>query len=366
MAALFGLLALACAMGASTLAAETVRLATYATELSRKGPGLLLRDILKQDRQVMAVVRVIAGARPDILLLTGIDYDHGQVTLTALAEALAAAGAAYPHRFAARPNTGMPTGLDLDGDGRSDRARDAQGYGFFAGQGGMAVLSRLPLGPVRDHSALLWRDLPGATLPTRDGAPFYPAPVTQILRLSSTAHWQVPVLLPGGGTLDLLAFSAGPPVFDGPEDRNGLRNADEIRLWQHVLDGAFGPAPDRFAILGTANLDPVDGEGRHEAIAALLADPRLVDPLPRSRGAVTLANTEQRGDPALDTVDWAEEDNGPGNQRVDYVLPSRTLRVVGSGVVWTDPSTEPVRAATEALASRHRLVWVDIAAADPP
>ncbi|MFN7599368.1 MAG: endonuclease/exonuclease/phosphatase family protein, partial [Cereibacter sp.] len=157
---LYGLLSLflAC-LWAGPCLAETLRVATFHAELSRDGPGLLLRDILRSDPQVEAAARVIAFADPDVLVLLGIDYDHGLVALGAFADRVAAAGSVYPHRFALRPNTGYATGLDMDGDGRLGGPRDAQGYGRFAGQGGMAVLSRLSIDPagVRDLSGLLWR-----------------------------------------------------------------------------------------------------------------------------------------------------------------------------------------------------------------
>ncbi|NAZ18120.1 endonuclease/exonuclease/phosphatase family protein, partial [Glutamicibacter soli] len=66
----------------------------------------------------------------------------------------------------------------------------------------------------------------------------------------------------------------------------------------------------------------------------------------------------QKGDPALDTADWADAD-GPGNLRADYVLPSQGLTVIAAGVLWPDPETEA--GAIVARASRHRLVWVDLA-----
>ena len=341
-----------------------IRVATYAAELSRKGPGLLLRDILTgEDAQIAAVVAVIAEARPDILLLTDIDYDLGQAALGALAERLDAAGAPYPHRFALRPNAGMATGLDLDGNGRTGEPRDAQGYGRFAGQGGMAVLSRYPVAAEAavDLSALLWRDLPGASLPEREGAPFPSGEARAVQRLSSTGHWIVPVELPDGQVLRLMAFAATPPVFDGPEDMNGLRNADEIRAWQVCLDGRLPgcpPAPP-FVILGRANLDPVDGEGRHAAIRALLADPRLQDPGPASPGGAAAGDPEQAGPPGQDTAAWgAVADGGPGNLRVDYVLPAADLKVTGAGVVW--PSGGEAHQTVE-TAARGRLVWVDLA-----
>ena len=343
--------------------AEPVRVATYSPELTRDGPGLLLRDILKgEDPQVAAVVSVIVSANPDILLLTGFDFDAGQAALDALADRLEAAGASYPHRFSLRPNTGMATGLDMDGNGRSGEPRDAQGWGRFAGEGGMALLSRYPVetASVRDLSLLLWKDIPGAELPRVGGAPFPSAEAQAIQRLSTTGHWIVRIGWPGREPLTLLAFSATPPVFDGPEDLNGLRNADEIGLWQALLDGALAQeAPaSAFVLLGNANLDPADGDGRREAISALLADSRLQDPKPASPGGSAEADRDQSGPPALDTADWpGGAENGPGNLRVDYVLPSADLAVQASGVVWPSAGAALL---TARAASRHRLVWVDL------
>ncbi len=208
---------------ATPAGAETLRVATWSPDLTRKGPGLLAAAIASgKDAQVAAAAQVIKAADADILLLTGFDWDYDGVALTGFAEMLDRAGAPYPHRFAAQPNSGVATGLDLDGDGRTGTADDAQGFGMFTGQGGMAILSRLPLGKVTDHSAALWRDLPGNLMPPAD------AQVAATQRLSSTAHWDVPVTV-GRTTLHLLAMSATPPVFDGDEDRNGRRNHDELR-----------------------------------------------------------------------------------------------------------------------------------------
>lgn len=340
-------LILALALAAGPALADPIRIATYSPDLSRDGPGLLLRDIGSgRDEQVAAAVQVIAAADADVLLLTGFDWDHDGAALGAFADLLAAAGADYPHRHASRPNSGMATGLDLDGDGRTGTGDDAQGFGLFSGQGGMALLSRLPLGEVTDHSALLWRDLPGNLMPD------VPPEVAAVQRLSSTAHWEVPVNV-AGTTLTLLAWSATPPVFDGPGDRNGRRNHDEAVFWLTRLPAA------RYVLLGDSNLDPVDGDGRRDGMAALLA--RVQDPRPRSEGGARApqggANALHKGDPALDTADWPDAD-GPGNLRVDVVLPSPDLRVTGSGVLWPTPGQPLADAA--ATASRHRLVWVDL------
>lgn len=338
-------------------------MATYAAPLTRDGPGLLLRDLTGgEDEQIAATLAAIHAAAPDILVLTQFDHDADLAALSTFAGLLAADGTDLPHLFAALPNSGMATGLDMDGDGRIGQPRDAQGYGRFAGAGGLAVLSRWPIdaGAVRDLSGLLWRDLPGAVLPAVDGAPF-PSPAAQAAqRLSSTAHWVVPVAAPDG-VVDLLVWSATPPVFDGPEDRNGLRNRDELRLWTVLLDGALGSPPGvHFVIAGNANLDPADGEGLREAMAALLADPRLTDPRPGSIGGTLAADPGQAGDPALDTADWS--DDGPGNLRVSYVLPSAAWVVADAGVLWPDPGDPgaPLSPDMVAAAGPHRLVWVDL------
>jgi len=326
--------------------------------LHRRGPGLLLRDILSgKDAQVLAVADVIKQVSPDVLVLNGFDYDAGGVALAAFADLLND----YPYRFALRPNTGMQTGLDMDGDGRIGGPRDAQGYGRFAGQGGMAILSRYPLNAkqAQDFSGLKWAAFPDAVLPVVDGKPFPSPQAVAAQRLSSVGHWVVPVKLPDG-VINLMAFHAGPPVFDGPEDRNGKRNHDEVRFWNVYLDGGLGTKPTSgpFVILGDANQDPLDGEGLKDAIRGLLAHPLVQDPLPKSEGAVVAtreqggANASHQTDPALDTVDWRDTP-APGNMRVDYVLPSKDLQVAVAGVYW------PVGADSGA-ASRHRLVWVDL------
>lgn len=324
--------------------AEVLRVATFHVEMGRKGPGLMLRDILKGDAQARAVAQVVAEVGPDVLVLQGVDYDHGLRGLAALRDVVAAEGAAYDHMFALRPNTGMATGMDLNGDGRTGGPADAQGFGYFAGQRGMAVLSRWPVvrDGVQDFGAMLWRDLPGAEMPVAAGAPFPSEAAQEVQRLSSVGHWVMPVETPGG-VLSLLVFHATPPVFDGPEDRNGLRNADEVRLWQRVLDGEVGAVPEPpFVIAGVGNVDPERGEGRRAVMRGLLQDARLQDPGPRG------------ADGRLATVDWPEPT--PGDLRVSYLLPSAGVTVVASGVYWPHSG----RGVDVAAASRHRLVWVDL------
>ncbi|WP_164660533.1 endonuclease/exonuclease/phosphatase family protein [Tropicibacter sp. Alg240-R139] len=341
------------------ITAEPLRIASFNTELSRDGPGQLLRDLQKgKDKQIADVLAVIARTSPDILAMQGVDWDHDGLTLDALARALADAGTPYPHRLALKPNSGIMTDLDLDGDGRLGGPGDAQGYGKFTGQNGMVILSRYPIdhGRVQDFSALLWKDLPGARLPQRDGAPFPSQAAQDIQRLSSAGHWVVSIKTPVG-RIHLLTSQAGPPVFDGPEDRNGLRNRDENRFWSLFLDGTLGPAPPHgLVLLGGTNLDPWDSDGYGGVVQGLLDDPRLQDPAPTSDGAATAPDQGHRSPNATDTVDW----DGVGRLRVDYVLPSRDWTVQGSGVYW--PAEGEAGNEIALGASRHRLVWVDLIA----
>ncbi|MDX8347105.1 endonuclease/exonuclease/phosphatase family protein [Cognatiyoonia sp. IB215446] len=303
-----------------------------------------MRDLLKgEDAQIAAIASVIARVDPDIVVLTDFDYDLEGQALNVFAQGF---DDRYPHRFAQLPNTGMATGQDLDQNGRTGEARDAQGYGRFAGDGGIAILSAWPIDVAAfvDHSTLLWRDLGGATLPQRaDGKPFLPEAVLAIQRLSHSGHWILPIDLPDGDQVNILAFAATPPVFDGPEDRNGLRNRDELRLWEVVLDGGLGPPIERFVVAGNANLDPLGGDGLSDAMATFLARPDLQDPLP-----------------GLPTANWA--DDGPGDLRVSYVLPSTDWRVVDAGVFWPAPDTVDAALLGEdgLAAGVHHLVWVDI------
>ncbi len=146
----------------------------------------MLRDILRDDPQIAAIAGIVAHIAPDILFLQSLDYDTQLHGAHALRDRFSAQGMHYDHVFALPPNTGIPTGIDLNGDGKSHGAADAQGYGRFRGADGMVLMSRYPIdtASVRNFSDLLWRDLPGATLPQVLGAAF-PSPKP---KTSSACH----------------------------------------------------------------------------------------------------------------------------------------------------------------------------------
>lgn len=361
-----------------------VRVAQFNAAMARKGAGVLLQEIAERRSQVLAVAEIILRVRPDILLINELDADPEGRALTAFTALLAEgldglAGIDYAHTHQGPQNVGEPSGLDLDGDGRVAGPGDAFGFGRFPGQYAMALLSRHPFaGEVRSWRLLPWSALPDARRPRLpDSTPFHPDAVWAALRLSSKAHWAAPIELPGGEVLHLLAAHPTPPVFDGPEDRNGRRNADEIRLLGEILAGtaawlvddagrAGGLAPGALAVVaGDLNADPEDGDGNRAEIAALLANPALQDPAPESPGGAEAGGGGPRaGDPARHTADWRDGPGQPGNLRVDYVLPSAAFEVVGSGIFWP-AEADPLARLTGSrkgrpVSSDHRLVWADL------
>lgn len=319
------------------------------------GPGAALAHILAERPNTIAMAQVIARLAPDILVLSGIDYDRQAATLTAFRNQIAAEGHGFPHLFAPVPNAGMPSGHDLNDDGIRHGPDDAHGYGRYAGARALAVLSRLPIDRQhkRDFSGFLWRDLAGAKLYT--GAP---PQALALHRLSSTAHLELPIRLPDAATLQLLIYHAGPPAFGNHPDRNKNRNHDETAFWLRLLNDDLSLHPPRppFVLVGGSNLDPFDGDGLNAAMRALLAHPALQDPRPASPGAAARPDPDHAGPAALDTVTW---DAPVGSLRVSYVLPSADLQVVDAGVLWprSDSGLATLLAQT---GTRHKPVWVDL------
>ncbi|TQS70456.1 endonuclease/exonuclease/phosphatase family protein [Rhodobacteraceae bacterium] len=326
--------------------ADKLRIGVYDPALSRDGPGLLYRDLMRgDDAQLLAGLEVIAATAPDVLLLLGLDWDGQALALRAYQQALSGLGLDLPYTYHEQPNTGLPTGFDIDGDGRLGQPRDAQGYGRFTGHGGMALLSRYQITAGTDLSSVLWRDVPGALWAGAN----LPEGASQVQRLSSVAHWDVVVRIKGRD-LHFLAWSATPPVFDGPEDRNGRRNHDEALFWQSYLDTT---GLTDFVLLGRANLDPERGQGRRSAMRRLLQDARIQDMSPRSSGGALV------GHPAA-TADYPADGAGP--LRLDYILPAADITAYASGIVWPetalDGQKDPPRKAANSI---HKMVWVDIA-----
>jgi hypothetical protein len=379
-----------------------VRVATYNLSLNRPAQGLLREHLAAPEvddvyrRQARNVAEVIQRARPDVLLVNEFDYDPEAARLFAenfLAVSQNGAPAQrYPYRFVAPSNTGVASGFDLNNNGVTDTTPgdgsygdDSFGFGLFPGQYGMVVYSKYPIdvAAVRTFQLFRWRDMPGNLIP----GDFYSPEEQAVLRLSSKSHWDVPVKV-GRTVVHFLVSHPTPPTFDGPEDRNGRRNHDEIRFWadyvtpgrsSYVYDdrgrrGGLRPGQS-FVIAGDQNADPYDGDSYGNAVHQLTGHPLInARVAPASAGGAEAAalqggaNLTHRGDPRYDTADFS--DTAPGNLRADYVLPRVNLRILRSGVWWPvrdDPLSrltgvyDPQWAAVGGFpTSDHRLVWADL------
>ena len=405
------LAAAAIAAGAASAAPSDpdVRFATFNASLNRSAAGLLTTHLSNPNvddqfrNQAKNVAEVVQRVRPDVLLINEFDPLGNADAPLGPEELLrdnflevsqnGAAPIDYPYAFIAPSNTGVASGKDLNNaggvvttPGAAGYGDDSFGFGAFPGQFGMVVYSKYPIDydAVRTFQLFKWKDMPGNLIPT----PFYSPDEVEILRLSSKGHWDVPILI-GGKTVHFLVSHPTPPVFDGPEDRNGRRNHDEIRFWadyispgrsRYIYDdegvrGGLTPG-SLFVIAGDQNSDPLDGDSIPGAIQQLTEHPLVNAKLtPSSAGAVEAtalqggANTTHRSDPRFDTADFS--DTAPGNLRADYVLPRKTLQLVGAGVFWP-LQADPLFRLTGVFSfpswgmvggfptSDHRSVWVDV------
>jgi endonuclease/exonuclease/phosphatase family metal-dependent hydrolase len=331
-----------------------------------------------EHKQIKNIADIIQRTRPDIVLLNEFDYSKQSATdvQNFMKHYLTLSQANnkpidYPYFYSAPVNTGVDSGLDLDKDGIASGTKgDAFGFGLFPGHYGMLVLSKYPIQfeEIRTFQHLLWKDMPGnhmTTIKDENGKPYYSQQAQQILRLSSKSHWDIPIKV-GNRSIHLLASHPTPPVFDGPENRNGKRNHDEIRFWTDYLSGSEQSAyiyddnqqrggfkGEHFVIAGDLNASPDEGDGIKRGIQGLLVHHLVNDSIvPQSEGGSV--HTPDNPYSAQHTAEWA--------MRADYVLPSTSLNVTGSGVFWPKPDDSLFRLIKDRQSSSdHRLVWVDIA-----
>ncbi|NJN20105.1 MAG: hypothetical protein HC812_01475 [Leptolyngbya sp. RL_3_1] len=383
------------------MASSPLRFATYNASLNRASAGQLIDNLsTPDDSQAQAVAEVIQRTNPDVLLINEFDFDvAGEAANLFQTNYLGVSQngvdpVEYPYVYVAPSNTGVASGFDLDNSGAAGdfAPNDAFGFGFFEGQFGFAIFSKHPIvtDQIRTFQAFLWKDMPGALLPADpndtdgngDTENWYTPEELEVVRLSSKNHVDVPIQV-NGDIIHVLASHPTPPVFDGPEDRNGTRNHDEIRFWADYVQGADYiyddnggtgglAAGSKFVIMGDQNADPFDGDSVPGAAQQLLENPLVNTAVtPSSAGGPDAANRQaganetHLGDPAFDTADFGfagvgNPDGTPGNLRVDYVLPSNNLGITDAQVFW-QASTDPLFPLAEFPTSDHRLVYVDVA-----
>jgi len=336
----------------------------------------LTQALQEKTQQIKNIAEIIQRVNPDIILLNEFDrvnnsheniryfinqyLNQGQNSQTKVN---------YPYFYQGSVNTGVKVKGDLNQDGESNQQpSDTHGFGYFEGHFGMVLLSKYPIDEkkIRTFQKFKWHDMPNALKPVtpETNQPWYSDDVWQELRLSSKSHWDVPIII-NGKTIHILASHPTPPVFDGPENRNGKRNHDEIRFWfdyinedqaHYIYDdkGNKGGLPpnNAFVILGDQNASSVDGDAINSGIKALLTSDKLQDPMPMSIGGKL--HRENSINAKYHTAYWG--------MRADYVLPStNNFTIKDSGVFWPKKSDETYRLIKDRQSSSdHRLVWVDL------
>ena len=371
--------------------AKTLRIATFnvsmeatnyqVNDVDASSSALLLGHLQSGEHpQIRNIAEIIQRVAPDIIVLNEFDYYEGS-SPSALSLFVShylnrsqqgQPAIDYPFQFTAPVNTGVPTPFDLDNNGeKTGNAGDAYGWGFYPGQYGMAILSRYPIesDKIRTFQRFLWRDMPDRQVITHPDSveAWFDDEELAVVRLSSKSHWDVPVTI-NGKTLHILAMHPTPPNFDGPEDRNGKRNHDEIRLMADYLlrqragyiyddnghTGGF--TGERFVLAGDFNAADKGDKHRPGVIEQLTEHP-LVDSslVPRSDGGAE-----------SDEVPYSDRFTAYWGARADYVLPSkRGLKAVGAGVFWPTKSSPLYRLVRDRKSSSdHRLVWIDVQLTD--
>lgn len=375
-------------MLATTVSAQSIRVATFNVSmeagnyigLDATPSGKELFELLAkgEHQQIRNVAEIIQHVRPDIVLLNEFDYtaNDAQGVGAFLSKFLSysqqgAEAIDYPYFYVAPVNTGVESGVDLNHNGQShDKGGDAFGFGLYPGQYGMALLSRYPIDvpQIRTFQHFLWKDMPGSLIDkvvNTDGKAWYSKEAKDVMRLSSKSHWDVPVII-GKKRLHILASHPTPPVFDGPENRNGLRNHDEVRFWVDYVGGnetaryiyddqgkKGGFNGERFVLVGDLNASENEGDSYGKAIRTLLGHANIQDkPIPQ--GNAGHEHTPGNPHAKFHTAAW--------KMRVDYALPSKSgLNVKANGIFWprkADPLYRLVE--NREASSDHRLVWVDV------
>lgn len=232
----------------------------------------------------------------------------------------------------------------------------------------MVLFSRHPIDAdgIRTFRELRWDSMPGNSIPDQA----YTDLERSVLRLSSTAHWDIPVRVEGRTVHVLAAQTANPSARTSSAERH----QDELRFWADYVSGEAGYVTDDdgrpggldedsdFVIVGDYGPHATDdlGADHSSGIATLLSDEAVQDPEPESAGA------RAAGPGHASATRVVRDDDGVRLERSDYVLPSPGLTSTASGVFWPAEGqlgshlTRPTGAAGTGPAAERRLVWTDL------
>lgn len=371
-------------LGAASEAIRTERAADDSLVFAEYNIELLTTEKAQRgdDEQLRAAAEVVQTApEPDVLLVCEIDnnFQEGENTRRHNGAAFLndylresqrddLSGVDYEFFYAPESNTGVPSGMDYykTGEvtlepGSEAYANDCYGYGAYPGQYAMGIYSKYPIDPdgIRTFRRFRWADVPDDRMPTdREFDIYLTEAERRRFRLSSKTHADVPIRV-GDETIHAVVAHPTPPTFDGPENLNGRRCHDEVRLVGDVVRGETYPYDDGgtpgglpddkpFVVMGDMNASPGDEETFDAATTHLLENPRInAETLPTSEGG------REQGNEFI-TSSFGEQ--------VDYVLPSTEFDVLDSAVVWPSEGTDrPEFLETVQRGSDHFMVWSELA-----
>ncbi|WP_336596054.1 endonuclease/exonuclease/phosphatase family protein [Photobacterium rosenbergii] len=322
-------------------------------------------------------------------------------------------------------NTGLQSGFDLDNsdsiadiEGRA--GDDAWGFGDYHGQYAFAVFSQFEIDEanVRTFQHFKWKDMPDgkgnaktdnikiATCEGLDkdnnkinicpegkkvGDNWYSDMAWDQFPVSSKNHADIPVIIPkANGEKEVVHFLVShpaPPIFDNAAKHNTQRNRAELKFWNDYIasetyfyddQGHTGglAAGSNFVIAGDLNADHEMGDGDQEVIGNLLNSSlvntraTIGDYSPQSLGGRYCLDSKVCKQDNVNTPHPLNITSTSG-LRLDYVIPSATLEVKGSGVFWPvegqdgyhlvfDESLNKDYPHSKSVSSDHRMVWVDL------
>ena len=365
--------------------AETIRVATYNIQDVRTHDLLL-----DHQPRLEKIAAIVTSLEADVILLNEIAYDKPEYPYVPKSQKVSGLNA---DRFVAKylsqnpttpafktisleSNTGIPSGYDLDNSGiavatlpvpindstlkytSEQRAygNDSHGFGIFPGQYSMALLVapdfEILKENIRTYRLFKWSNLPNVRPPIKpDGSPWYSAQAWAHIRLPSKTLADIPVRTPSGTIIHFIVSHPTPPGFDGAEQRNRIRNRDEIRLLRAFMDNETWLVDDRgkkgglksgahAVILGDLNADPANGPSLKNAITHLLASPTLAPDIP------PISDVTINGLDPWDTSGFG--------LRVDYVLPTKRLAIAKSAI-WRPTQGDKIQSPSD-----HFPVWADI------
>ncbi|MFC0582109.1 endonuclease/exonuclease/phosphatase family protein [Micrococcoides hystricis] len=351
----------------------SVRMATINAQLVASEEGELIAQLENgEDERAKRLAATLQTQRPKVVALTGFDYDEAEEALKLFQERYLAEPQdstdpiQYRYTFVAPVNAGVDSGSDLNHDGTVGGPEDAFGHGKFPGQGGMVLLSQLPIkeSQIRTFTKFKWEDMPNNHLSETK----FTSIERKVMPLMSRSLWEIPVVS-GRDTISLVVTHFSVAQDLGEEQAEQGRRLDQLQFLDDFLSGgdqadyivddegrSGGIASNRqYVVLGQLNADPTDDKSQRDFLRQHAAPGQFT-----SEGANTFFRSSSDYNSTAITDLRPQKTQG---ERLNYVLAKRgTTSVVDAGVFWPNPAAEEAVFLPEpdAAGITYRLVWADL------